>query len=137
MQQSLAALLASCWYPLPNLRLRPRDQNSPRTSSRSRTLSTTLRLLGGPKNDVLVAAARDLQMLSGFEDADHFVLTPGAKAVIADFTPGIATLEFENADNGNGHLHVRGDHHGYTVVKMGHDHVVVLGVLPSEFHAEA
>ena len=49
-------------------------------------------LLGGPQDDVLVAAAGGLQTMSGFEGADHFVLTRGANAVITDFTPGIQLL---------------------------------------------
>ena len=93
-------------------------------------------LLGGPQNDVLVAAAGGRQTMSGFEGADHFVLTRGANAVITDFTPGIDSFEFEGASHGNNHLHVRSDHHGNTLIEMGHDHVVLLGVLPSDFHAE-
>ena len=54
-------------------------------------------LLGGPKNDVLVAATGGVQTMSGFKGADQFVLTPGANAVITDFTPGTDSLKFENA----------------------------------------
>ena len=94
-------------------------------------------LLGGPQDDVLVAAAGGLQTMSGFEGADHFVLTGGANAVITDFTPGIDSFEFEGASQGNMHLHMRDDHHGNTLIEMGHDdQVVLLGVLPSELHAE-
>ena len=94
-------------------------------------------LLGGPQDDVLVAAAGGLQTMSGFEGADHFVLTGGANAVITDFTPGIDSFEFEGASQGNMQLHMRDDHHGNTLIEMGHDdQVVLLGVLPSELHAE-
>lgn len=93
-------------------------------------------LLGGPQDDVLVAAAGGLQTMSGFEGADHFVLTGGANAVITDFTPGIDSFEFEGASQGNMQLHMRADHHGNTLIEMGHDQVVLLGVLPSELHAE-
>ena len=95
--------------------------------------SGTDTLLGGPQSDVLVAAAGGRQTMSGFDGADHFVLTGGANAVITDFTPGVDSFEFEGASQ---HLHVRSDHHGNTIVEMGHDHVVLLGVLPSELHAD-
>ena len=94
-------------------------------------------LLGGPQDDVLVAAAGGQQTMSGFEGADHFVLTQGANAVITDFTPGIDSFEFEGGSHGNKPLHVQADHHGNTLIQMGHDdHVVLLGVLPSELHAD-
>jgi peroxidase len=93
-------------------------------------------LLGGPQDDVLVAAAGGLQTMSGFEGADHFLLTRGANAVITDFTPGIDSFEFEGAGHGNKHLHVRSDHNGNTLIEMNHDHVVLLGVLPTDLHAE-
>ena len=93
-------------------------------------------LLGGPQDDVLVAAAGGRQTLSGFEGADHFVLTRGANAVITDFTPGVDSFEFEDASHGSKHLQMHADRHGNTVIEMGHDHVVLLGVLPSELHAE-
>lgn len=88
-------------------------------------------LLGGPQGDVLVAAAGGLQTMSGFEGADQFVLTPGANAVITDFTPGIDSLQFEGGDSRHVHLLA---HHGNTIIQIDHDHVVLLGVLPSELH---
>jgi len=88
-------------------------------------------LLGGPQGDVLVAAAGGLQTMSGFEGADQFVLTPGANAVITDFTPGIDSLQFEGGDSRHVHLLT---HHGNTIIQIDHDHVVLLGVLPSELH---
>ena len=93
-------------------------------------------LLGGPQDDVLVAAAGGLQTMSGFEGADHFVLTGGANAVITDFTPGIDSFEFEGASQGNMQLHMRADHHGNMLIEMGNDQVVLLGVLPNDLHAE-
>src|SRR5262249_8706218 len=65
--------------------------------------SGTDTLLGGPQSDVLVAAAGGRQTMSGFDGADHFVLTGGANAVITDFTPGVDSFEFEGASQ---HLHV-------------------------------
>jgi Animal haem peroxidase len=90
-------------------------------------------LLGGPQGDILVAAAGGLQTMSGFGGADQFVLTPGANGVITDFTPGIDSLEFEGGNGKHFHMLV---HHGNTIIQMDHDHVVLLGVLPSELHGE-
>src|SRR6185312_10791205 len=88
-------------------------------------------LLGGPKNDVLVAATGGVQTMSGFKGADQFVLTPGANAVITDFTPGTDSLKFENAGGSVKHLQLYADH-GNTIIQADEDHVVLLGVLPNQ-----
>ena len=91
-------------------------------------------LLGGPQNDVLVAAIGGLQTMTGFDGADQFVLPKGVTAVITDFTPGSDSLKFEDLGRvGSKDVHVRFDH-GNTIVQVDNDHVVLLGVLPSELH---
>jgi peroxidase len=92
-------------------------------------------LLGGPQGDVLVAATGGLQTMSGLGGADRFELPQGVNAVITDFTPGTDSLDFEGA----GRLSLRNTHlfvdHGNTIIQGNHDHVVLLGVLPSQLHA--
>jgi peroxidase len=91
-------------------------------------------LLGGPKNDVLVAATGGVQTMSGFNGADQFVLPQGVNAVITDFTPGTDSFKLE----GVSHVNLRSVHlvadHGNTIIEGNHDHVVLLGVLPSQLH---
>jgi Animal haem peroxidase len=92
----------------------------------------SLTLQGGPQDDVLVAASGN-QTLTGLEGADQFTITRGAHATITDFTPGTDTLQFEGIGSASqNHLHIRGDHHGNTIFQVADEHVVLLGVLPSE-----
>jgi peroxidase len=91
-------------------------------------------LLGGPQNDVLVAATGGVQTMTGFEGADQFVLPKGVSAVITDFTPGTDSFKFE--DLGRVSLrdfHIKFDH-GNTIIQLDQDHIVLLGVPPNELH---
>jgi peroxidase len=98
-------------------------------------------LLGGPQNDVLVAATGGVQTMTGLAGADQFVLPKGVNAVITDFTPGTDSLKFEGLGRdsskfgglGPVSFHT-GIDHGNTVIQVDHDHIVLLGVLPSQLH---
>ena len=91
-------------------------------------------LLGGPQGDVLAAATGGLQTMTGFEGADQFVLPKGVSAVITDFTPGTNSFKFEDLGHVNFRdFHVRVDH-GNTVIQVEDDHIVLLGVSPSQLH---
>ena len=91
-------------------------------------------LLGGPQNDVLVAATGGVQKMTGFAGADQFVLPKGVSAVITDFTPGTDSFIFEDLAHVNFRdVHFRVDH-GNTIIQLDHDHIVLLGVLPGQLH---
>jgi peroxidase len=91
-------------------------------------------LLGGPQNDVLVAATGGVQTMTGFDGADQFVLPKGVSAVITDFTPGTDSFEFEDLDRVSlRDFHIKFDH-GNAIIQVDQDHIVLLGVLPNELH---
>jgi peroxidase len=85
-------------------------------------------LVGGPKNDILVAGSGK-QTLTGMGGSDTFVFDQKAiNATITDFTPGVDKLKFENLSG----LSLRDVHisheHGNLVVTVGDDHVTLAGV---------
>jgi len=85
-------------------------------------------LVGGPQNDILVAAPGQ-QTMTGNAGADTFVIEQGRiNATITDFQVGVDKLQFDNAGKlGFGHIQVRQDH-GNTVITAGDDRVVLTGV---------
>jgi len=87
-------------------------------------------LIGGPKNDVLVAGTGQ-QTMTGMAGADTFVFGSGpTNALITDFKPGVDHLEFDNAANLTiRDVSIKFDH-GNTVLDVGNDHVVLVGVTP-------
>jgi Ca2+-binding RTX toxin-like protein len=90
-------------------------------------------LVGGPQNDVLVAGTGH-QTLTGLAGADTFVFdSKGAtNALITDFEPGVDHLEFDNAGKLTAHdVHIKADH-GNTVLDVGSDHIVLVGVNPNQ-----
>jgi hypothetical protein len=123
-------------------------------------------LVGGPQNDVLVAA-KGHQTLTGLEGNDKFIFgQPGTDATITDFQPGHDTLELEHvaqhpfqfwgrfgfqlADFRPGHYGAGADHagkgalsglhikydHGDAVIDAAGYHIRLEGVAPHELTAQ-
>jgi Animal haem peroxidase/RTX calcium-binding nonapeptide repeat (4 copies) len=89
-------------------------------------------LVGGPQADILVAGAGK-QTMTGMAGADTFVFGRGTTyATITDFTPGVDKLQFDNVCR----LDHRGvqirQEHGNTIVTVGDDHIVLVGVNPHQ-----
>jgi len=91
-------------------------------------------LVGGPKNDILVAGTGQ-QTMTGKGGADTFVFGNGpTNALITDFKPGVDHLQFDNA----GSLSLRDVsikfQGGNTILDVGHDHIVLAGVNPHQLN---
>jgi heme peroxidase/hemolysin type calcium-binding protein len=110
-------------------------------------------LVGGPQNDILVAA-QGHQTLTGLAGNDQFVFNvKGIKATITDFDPSHDVLVFEHLgkidfpsdhrddwwmaashDHHSG-FQVQSDHHGNTVIHAAGDTIVLNNVDPHELNA--
>ena len=105
------------------------DPNAPQLVIGSNGSDT---LIGGPRNDILVAGTGN-QIMTGAGGADTFVFGKGpTNAQITDFKPGVDHLEFDNAGNLTiRDVSIRADH-GNTVLNVGSDHIVLVGVNPHQ-----
>src|SRR5262249_19162280 len=85
-------------------------------------------LTGGGLNDTL-AGARGQMAMTGGARADVFLFGAGpTNATITDFTPGVDKLEFDQAGKLDHRNFSIRQEQGNTVVTVGNDHVVLLGV---------
>lgn len=85
-------------------------------------------LIGGRKDDLLVAGA-GRQVLTGGLGADTFVFTQqGARAVIRDFKPGIDMLRFAESAQVGGLGPSLTQEHGSVTVLLGEDRISLPGV---------
>ena len=87
------------------------------------------RLIGGGKDDVLVAG-NGHQVLTGLAGADTFIFSkPGIQADITDFTPGLDHLQFERQLGATSPSDIGiGQENGHALVRFGSDAVALLGL---------
>ena len=105
------------------------DPNAPQLVVASNGLD---KLFGGPKGDILVAAAGE-ETMTGGGGRDIFDFSQQhSSVIITDYQDGQDKLEFENLRGLTlRDVHIHADH-GNTVLDVGNDHIVMLGVDPRQ-----